>query len=96
MFDNLIPERVRNFIDSIFSAPMSFLDMIKDMFSDMSLVAGKGITLSNYFVFMNYLPYSFQLVIQSLLLSFLFLTTIYIIKATWNVYLNVKQSLKWW
>lgn len=93
---DLIPVRVKNFIDTIFQAPLSFLEMIQDMLNDVSLVVGRGINLNNYFGFFGYLPGPLQAVVQSALASVMLLAIIFLIKSLWNVYLNVKGSFKWW
>lgn len=93
---DLIPVRVKNFIDAIFEPPRAFLQMIVDTLNDISLVAAKGINLNNYFSFFAYLPQSFQQVIQAAIASVIFLTLIFVAKSAWNVYLNVKGSIKWW
>lgn len=93
---DLIPIRFKNFIDAIFEPPRAFLQMIVDTLNDVSLVAGKGLNLNNYFSFFAYLPDSLQQVIQAAIASVIFLGLIYVAKASWNIYLNVKGSIKWW
>lgn len=93
---DILPQPIKNFIDAIFAPPLQFLQMIVDMLGNVSLVAGRGIDLNNYFMFFNYMPGSWQMVIKSLLASVTLLAVLFLVRATWNVYLNVKNSLKWW
>lgn len=95
MFD-LIPAAFKNFIDSIFNAPTSFLQMGVDYLSHVSLIAGSGINLNNYFSFFSYLPGSVQAVVNSLLAAIVFLAVIQMVKSIVRMYLTVKEAVKWW
>lgn len=70
----------------------SFLQLILDYLNRVSLVAGHGINLNNYFGFFGYLPASWQAVVQSLMASVGFLAILFIVRAAWNLYLNAKDS----
>lgn len=94
--DNLLPAPIKNFIDAIFNAPLSFLNLILDTINNVSLVAGTGINLNNYFSFFGYLPPEWKSVMTAIMGSITFLALLFIIKSTWNVYLKVKGSIKWW
>jgi hypothetical protein len=96
LFFDLIPVTVRNFFDSIFNPPISFLQMGVDYLNQVSLIAGKGINLNNYFGFFSYLPGSMQAVVNSLLAAIIFLAIIQIVKSIYRVYLAVKDGLQWW
>lgn len=93
---DLVPLPVRNFIDSVFGAPLSFLRLMGDMLQHASLIAGRGINLNNYFGFFAYLPQEWQAVVQSALAGVVLLAVIMLVKAAWNTYLNVKASLTSW
>lgn len=93
---DLIPSSIKNFIDSIFNAPLSFLNLIIDTLNNVSLVAGKGINLNNYFGFFGYLPTAWQSLMHSIMGSVVFLALLFVVKAIWNMYFNVKGSIKWW
>lgn len=93
---DLVPAAIRNFIDAIFNAPMAFLNLIIETMNSVSLIAGRGINLNNYFVFFAYLPASWKAVMTSVMGSITFLALLFIIKAVWNMYLNLKGSIKWW
>ena len=92
----MIPDNIKNYIDAIFSPPLSFLNLMQEMLNNASLVAGKGIDLSNYFSFFAYLPSEWQGVVQSALASIVLLATLFLVRAAWDMYLRVKQSSKWW
>lgn len=93
---NLIPQPVKNMIDTIFNLPIQWLHTIKDMLGSVSLSAGKGINLNNYFSFFGYLPPSLQVCVKSLISSVVLLTVLFLIKAMWNMYLNIKNSSTGW
>lgn len=95
MFD-LVPLPVRNLIDSIFGAPIGWLQLMQTMLGNAGQVSGKGINLNNYFGFFAYLPPEWQLVVKSLLGSAVLLTVLFLVKAAWDMYLRVKESGKWW
>ncbi|WP_298737665.1 hypothetical protein [uncultured Chitinophaga sp.] len=95
MFD-LVPQPVRNLVDTIFGAPIGWLQLMANMIGHAGLVAGKGINLNNYFSFFGYLPSSWQLVVKSALSGIVLLATLFLVKAGWNMYLKVKSSTKWW
>jgi hypothetical protein len=93
---NLLPQPVKNFIDSIFQPPIQFLDMIFDLLSRVSMVAGRGINLNNYFGFFAYLPAPMQSVVHSLLSAVMLLALLQLIKAIMRMYGQVKGWIKWW
>lgn len=95
MFD-ILPDPVRNFIDSIFAAPVAFLQLIIDTLDGVSLVAGRGINMNNYFGFFGYLPASWRAVVQSLLAMIVLLGMLWVIRAVWDMYMKVKSGVKWW
>ncbi|NHN35562.1 hypothetical protein [Paenibacillus agricola] len=96
MFENLLPVVFKNFIDSIFSPPLSFLQMAIDNMNRISLIAGKGINLNHYFGFFSYLPGSLQAVVNSLLGAIIFLAMLQLLKASVRIYILVKDGVKWW
>lgn len=95
MFD-LIPAPVRNFFDSIFNPPIAFLQMGVDYLGQVSLIAGRGINLNNYFGFFSYLPASLQAVVNSLLAGIIFLAVLQLIKAIVRMFFAVKAALFNW
>lgn len=95
MFD-LVPNPVKNLIDTIFNAPLQWLQLMKQMIDNAGVVAGKGINLNNYFSFFGYLPPEWQLCVKSVITSAVLICVLFLVKAGWNMYLNVKASSKWW
>lgn len=93
---DVLPVAVRNFIDSIFSPPLAFLQLMRDMLNQAGTVVGKGINLNNYFGFFGYLPTEWQNVVKSALSSVVLLAILILVKAAWDTYLRVKASGKWW
>lgn len=94
--DYLLPAPIRNFFDSIFAPPISFLQMASDYLSHVALVAGHGINLNNYFGFFSYLPSSWQSVVNSILAGILLLAVLQLVKAILRMYYAVKDGVKWW
>jgi hypothetical protein len=93
---SILPVGIKNFIDSIFSAPITFLTMIETYLNKVSMIAGTGINLNNYFGFLNYLPLPFILVVNSLVASILLLVILQIIMAIMKFYGQIKSWVKWW
>ena len=87
---------VIDFIDRIFSVPISFLDLAIDYLNNVSLVTAQGINLSQYFSLFYDMPNYMQMVISSLLISVVFLSSLQIVKAVLRVYYAVKDGSKWW
>ncbi|SFT00472.1 hypothetical protein [Paenibacillus sp. 453mf] len=96
MYDYFLPQPIRNFIDSIFSPPLEFLNMAYRYLNEVSLVAGQGINLNKYFVFFGYLPSSMQAVINSLLAALILLSVLQLVKVIMRMYYAVKDGSKWW
>lgn len=95
MFD-LVPVPVKNFIDAIFAPPLSFVGAMSDMLENAAIIAGRGLSLGNYFSFFGYLPASFQTVIQSALASVALLGVVWLVRSLWDAYMRVKGTVKWW
>lgn len=93
---DVLPVPVRNFIDSIFSPPLSFLQLMESMLNEAGTVVGKGIDLNNFFSFFSYLPSEWQGVVTSALVSVTLLAILLLVKAAWDTYIRVKGSVKWW
>jgi hypothetical protein len=95
VFD-ILPVSIRNFVDAIFSPPLTFLELCRDMLANAGTVVGRGISLGNYFGFFGYLPSEWQGVVQSALGSVALLAVLFLVRALWDMYLKVKVSSKWW
>jgi len=93
---SILPQPVKNFIDVIFAPPLQFLELCQDMLDNAGAVVGRGLSLGNYFSFFGYLPAEWQAVIQSALASVTLLAILFLVRALWNMYLRIKQSVKWW
>lgn len=92
----MLPAPIKNFIDTVFSPPFSFLQLCYDMLQNAGTVVGKGISLNNYFGWFGYLPNEWQLVVKSALASVALLAVLFLVRALWDMYLKIKQSSKWW
>jgi hypothetical protein len=93
---DIIPAAIKNFLDAIFLPPITFLNMINEYLSSISLIAGKGINLNQYLGFFSYLPGSLQSVINSLLASILFIALLQLVVVIMRMYYAIKEAVKWW
>lgn len=95
MFD-LIPQPVKNMIDTLFNPPLTFLNMIIEYLDDLQLIAGKGINLNNFFGFFAYLPPAMQTVVNSIIASIIFLAILHLVRAIVRMFFTVKDALFRW
>ncbi|MBE3553576.1 MAG: hypothetical protein IMW85_00890 [Thermicanus sp.] len=95
MFD-ILPQPLKDFVDTIFNPPKAFLQQAVNYLNDISLIAGRGINLSNYLGFIAYLPPAWQSVINSFFSAVIFLAILWIIKVIMANYYSIKQAIKWW
>lgn len=93
---DILPVPIRNFIDTIFAPPLSFLNLMIDMLNQAGTVAGKGINVNNYFSFFGYMPVEWQNVVKSAMTSIVLLAVLFLVRAIWDTYLKTKASTKWW
>lgn len=93
---NMLPAPIKNFIDALFNPALTFLDMVLEYLGSISLIAGKGINLSQYLSFFSYLPDSMQAVIQSIISAVMFLAILQLIKYIMKMYYAVKDAVQWW
>lgn len=94
--NDLVPQSVRNFLDSIFAAPEAFVRQMKAMLSNAGTVSSHGINLSNYFSFFAYLPAEWQMLIHQILSGITLLAILFLVRSLWDMYLRYKASGKWW
>lgn len=93
---SLVPQPVKNFIDTIFNMPLEWLMMMRSMLDNVSITVGYGLDLNAYFSWFAYLPPAFQTCVKSMISCSILLMVLWLVKAGWNMYLNIKQSSKWW
>jgi len=91
-----IYDTITEFIDRIFSVPITFLDLAIDNLNNVSLVSAQGIDLSQYFSIFYDLPSYLQMVVASLIMSVVFLGSLHIARAVTRLYFAVKDGVKWW
>ncbi|HHY22582.1 MAG TPA: hypothetical protein GX525_12065 [Bacilli bacterium] len=88
--------KIKNWIDSIFSPVHSFLDIAIEKLRAVGQVTAQGLNVSSYLSIFGDMPYTWQLVIQSLLISMALLGTIFIFRSIMRVYFGLKDGVKWW
>lgn len=96
MYDYFLPPGIRNFIDSIFDAPLQILNQANSYLGNVGTIAGHGINLNNYFGFFSYLPTSLQSVVNSLIAGILILAILQLVKSFLRLYYAVKDGAQWW
>lgn len=85
-----------NFIDSIFSPVIQFLQLMIDRLGGIGSIAAKGIRLDHYFGFFTVLGPAWTGVITSFLAALTFIFTLYMIQKYSRVLLWFKDLIKWW
>ncbi|SEO80247.1 hypothetical protein SAMN04488134_11352 [Amphibacillus marinus] len=89
-------ETIRQFIDSIFQPPISFLDLAIERLQSVRLVMAQGINLGQYFSVFGDLPSEWQMVITSALASTVLLGTLLTFRSTMRLYYAIKEGVHWW
>ncbi|MED4600090.1 hypothetical protein P9314_05120 [Paenibacillus validus] len=87
---------MRNFIDSLFSPIIQFLDQCYAKLASVGTIAAKGIRLDHYFGFFSILGNEWTAVITSLITAFLFLYVLDNIQKISRVLLWFKALIKFW
>lgn len=93
---DILPQPVKNFLDALFKPAIEFLKMCNEFLESIELVAGRGINLNQYLSFFNYLPPSWQAVLNAILASIMLLAILQLIKFIMRMYFSVKEAVKWW
>lgn len=75
---------------------LQFLQMMIDRLGSVGTVAAKGVRLDNYFGFFSILGPAWTGVITSLLVSLMFIFTLYVIQKNSRLLLWFKDLIKWW
>jgi len=87
---------IHSFIDKIFKPPITFLDLAIEKLNEVNLVTAQGINIGQYFAVFGDLPFAWQLVISSILISTAFLGGLLIFRSVMRMYYSVKEGVKWW
>lgn len=89
-------EVIREWIDGIFAPVHSFLDLAVERLQEVSLVTAQGLDVGQYLSVFGDLPQSWQLVVQSLLLSCVVIGSLFMFRAVMRLYFAKKDGVKWW
>lgn len=91
-----IKEKIIDFIDKIFNPIFSFLDLGIEKLRDVQLVTAQGLNVGKYLSVFGDMPYAWQLVISSILLSTVLLGSLLIFRSIMRLYYSAKEGVKWW
>jgi hypothetical protein len=84
------------FLQTLFDPPEQLLRYAIAYLQHLSLVAGAGLTASDYLSWVGVLDPAWQGVINALLGSLTLLGVLFIVRAVYRVYLSLKQGIQWW
>lgn len=87
---------IHSFIDKIFQPPITFLNLAIEKLQEVQLVTAQGLDIGQYFSIFGDLPFAWQLVVSSILLSTVFLGALLIFRSVMRMYYSVKEGVKWW
>lgn len=91
-----IKEKIIDFIDKIFNPIFSYLDLGIEKLRDVQLVTAQGLNVGKYLSVFGDMPYAWQLVISSILLSTVLLGSLLIFRSIMRLYYSAKEGVKWW
>ncbi|WP_017187390.1 hypothetical protein [Alkalibacillus haloalkaliphilus] len=89
-------DAIRDFIDTIFEPPLTFLDLAIENLQSVSIITAQGIDLSNYTMVFRDMPSEWQMVVQSLLMAMVMIGTLLLFRLVLRTYYAVKDGVKWW
>lgn len=87
---------IHGFIDKIFKPPISFLNMAIEKLQGVQLVTSQGLNIGKYFAIFGDLPFAWQMVVSSILISTVLLGSLLIFRSVMRMYYSVKEGVKWW
>lgn len=85
-----------NLIDNVFALPESILDLVKDKLYGASQLVAQGIDVSAWLAPIGLLGPDWVRVINSLLAGSGLVLTFWIAKRIYALYLQFKESVRWW
>lgn len=89
-------QTIRSWIDSIFTPPMTFLDLAIERLQSVNLVMAQGLNIGQYLSIFGDMPGSWQLVITSLLASLVVIGSAFMFRSIMRLYYAKKDGVKWW
>ncbi|GAA0471889.1 hypothetical protein [Alkalibacillus silvisoli] len=87
---------IRDFVDTIFEPPLTFLDLAINNLQNVSMITAQGIDLSNYTMVFRDMPSEWQMAVQSLLIAVVMIGTLLLFRLVFRTYFAVKDGVKWW
>ncbi|WP_017473319.1 hypothetical protein [Amphibacillus jilinensis] len=89
-------DTIKNFIDSIFQPPISFLDLAIERLQSVRMVIAQGLDIGQYFRVFGDLPTEWQMVVTSILASTVLLGTLLTFRSVMRMYYAIKEGVHWW
>lgn len=91
-----VRDKIRDFLDQIFSVPKTFLDLAIQKVQNASFITRQGLDVNSYLGIFGDMPMMWQLVLSSLLLMAVTLSSLLILRTAIRLYFAVKEGVKWW
>jgi len=89
-------DTITSFIDKIFQPPIAFLDLAIEQLQRVQMTTAQGLNLSQYFAVFGDLPFHFQLVVSSILISTVMLGSLILFRSVLRLYFAIKEGVQWW
>jgi hypothetical protein len=91
-----LKEKIRDFLDSIFGTPISFLELGINKLRTVQLTTAQGLDVGKYLSVFGDMPAAWQLLVSSILLSTVLLGSLLIFRSVARLYYSAKEGVKWW
>lgn len=84
-------------IDSIFGPAVTFLEKVKDyLINTENLISARKLTLDYFLGPVSMISSEWRILISSVITTLILITTIFVAKKIYALYLNLKEGVKWW
>lgn len=84
-------------IDLIFSPVVEFLTVIKDyLYNTVELINGRRLNVDYFLGPISMISSEWRILIISIISTLGLITTIFVAKKMYSLYINLKEGVKWW
>lgn len=84
-------------IDLIFNPAINFLGQIKNyLYNTTQLINARRLTLDYFLGPVSMISYEWRVLITSIISLLILISTIFVAKKIYTLYLNLKEGVKWW